>query len=314
MVLMGQPDGVCRLYDFISHFHVMALFAVSGFVWKRNAVGFWHSLKKNFIHLMVPYYIFAIFAMVIAFTSQFLIGGSVSPNYSLSDDIKIVMMAGRPNCYAPLWFMSCLFAVQTLYYWFSPILRHAVVSVLILILLAYIDKCSLGYLCKTPALNLVVIPRYFIMFAIGNLLGAYLRRSFVVSRFVRVGLFLAGVVVLLIAAQKDVFAFKFSWAFMIPLVAAVIVGATMAIAIAIDNKVLSWIGQGEMTLGILCLHKYPIVVMQKYLILSAFGSSESMVLPMSVLMSVVAVAFSIGGTIVITKHIPWMFGRISERK
>lgn len=65
---LGAVDQNCPhlafVHSFVANFHMIAFFAISGFVWKRGNAGFLQYFVKNFRHLMVPYYVFAALGFV----------------------------------------------------------------------------------------------------------------------------------------------------------------------------------------------------------------------------------------------------------
>lgn len=228
------------LHQFIEHFFMISFFAVSGFVWKRKTGGFVPYLKKNFLHLMVPYYVFACFSLFL----MSILDLFAHTGYSVLADIKTIAMAGRPVCYAPLWFLSCLFIIMILYYWLERVLRNWLLCLLVLMGVACLEKLFFGRLSELLMFNLVVVPRYLIAFAIGHFFGRFLSKDYSFSSGHRVVLFCVSFLILFIVSQYNIMAIYLPWSFAIPIAAGVIIIATIGISIAADNRILAWLGRG----------------------------------------------------------------------
>lgn len=309
---LGGADKYCphlaSVHSFVANFHMIAFFAISGFVWKKGSAGFRQYFVKNFRRLMVPYYVFATLgAVIIAIITA-------AGFYSLSRadamaEVKAILLAGRPECYAPIWFLSCLFAILIVFEGTMKISERLLFLSILPFLLAYFERCFFGSFCSIRVFNLAVIPRYLIMFILGYLLGKFLKRKYDLSCLTRIGLFAAGVLGLLLFARSNVMAVPKGLAFLIPLRSAAIIFSTLLIAVSIDNRYLAWIGKGGMTLGILCLHKWPILCFQKLPLFKGCFCGEFVTLAMVIVMMLCAVGFSVAGTLFINRHLPWMFGK-----
>lgn len=313
---LGVADQVCpRLevaYSFVANYHMIAFFAISGFVWKRGNAGFCQYFVKNFRHLMVPYYVFAILGLAIA-SIMAVVGFCSFSSTDAFAEVKTILLAGRPGCYAPLWFLPCLFAIQMIFWVTTTALQRSLFLIALLFLLAYFERCFFGSFCSIRVFNLPVIPRYLIMFILGYLLGEFLKKKYDLRCLTRVGLLVAGMLGLLLFARSNVMSVSKGLAFLIPLRSVVIICSTLLIAVSVDNRWLAWIGNGGMTLGILCLHKWPILCFQKLPLFKGCFGGEFMTLAMVIVMTFCAVGFSVAGTLFINRHLPWMFGKIKER-
>lgn len=313
---LGAADQECTrlevVHSFVANFHMIAFFAISGFVWKKGNVGFRQYFVKNFRHLMVPYYVFATLGVV--FVSIMTVVGLYS--LSCADvfvEVKTILLAGRPGCYAPIWFLSCLFLILMVF-WGVTTLERSLFLIVLTFLLAYFERCFFGSFCSIRVFNFAVIPRYLIMFILGYLLGKFLKRKYDLRCMTRVGLLVVGGLGLLLFARSNVMAVPKSLAFLIPLRSVAIICSTLLIAVSIDNRWLAWIGNGGMTLGILCLHKWPILCFQKLPLFKGCFGGEFMTLAMVIVMTLCAVGFSVSGTLFINRHLPWMFGKNKGRE
>jgi len=84
----------------------------------------------------------------------------------------------------------------------------------------------------------------------------------------------------------------------------------MFVAWAVDCPILAWIGQGSMTLGILCLHKFPILVMERLpFVQHLYHQGLGVSIALDFLIAAIAVVVSVAITMLIVKTAPWMLGR-----
>lgn len=176
-------------------------------------------------------------------------------------------------------------------------------------LLSYFEKYCFGRYCSMGFFNLHVLPRYLVAFMIGHLLARFCKRDFCLSLLQKVVLLILGVIGLIAFAQTNFVSVPKALAFFMPLKGMFVIVSTMMVAIALDNKWLAWIGQGCITLGILCLHKYPIVLAQKLPCSRGVVSGDAMMIAGTLAVSFVSVAFAVGGTMLIRRIAPWALGR-----
>lgn len=299
-----------HLYEFIANFHMVAFFAISGFVWRHNARGLFCGIKDNFLRLMVPYYCFSILGLMVCVAMFYLgFGGEAR---TITNSVLDMIVAGRPPCYSPMWFLSCLFMILVIVSTIPPKAKGVATLAVGVVILAYFEKYCFRYYYSCNIFNFAVVPRYLLMFLIGHILANWCKREFHVRVEVRVILLVIGIVGLIVFAWNNIFVVPKMLAFMIPVKAIGIIVSTMLIAFSIDNRLLSWIGKGELTLGILCLHKYPIVLCQKALCSRPMPGVYFVII--ATLVTIISVAFSILATTFLYRHFPWVLGKVSKRK
>lgn len=292
-------------HDWISNFHMVAFFAVSGFVWKNPDHGYVAYAFKNARRLMVPYYCFSILGLI----SILVLGvfGVVEWGQVVRVSVVQILIAGRPECYSPIWFLSCLFAILMVFYWIGRLPTLVVIPLMFGVI--YLERFCFGSYYRIEAFNFIVLPRYLVMFGVGYLLSSTMKKDFTPGKIQRILLLVGGVIGLAVFARESVLNVQKIFAFLIPFRACAVVLSTMAVALALDCKWLSRIGRGSMTLGMLCLHKYPILAVQK---LSCFkGCFETQVglIVTVIVITVFAVAFSVCGTLMLQHLAPWALGK-----
>lgn len=101
-------DAAGLLYEFVFEFHVPLFFFISGCVESLKKE---FSLKKKFISIMIPFYLFAIVSIII----KVLVSGG---NLHIIFEYLILVGKGcvRNTFFASsLWFLSCLFVVNIIF-------------------------------------------------------------------------------------------------------------------------------------------------------------------------------------------------------
>lgn len=138
-------------YIYIYMFHMPMFFIISGFCWneeKNRSMSFKAFAKKKFKAYMIPYFKVAIICFLTVGIAKSLIKYGISDAFS--DQIMkylfgiTVFSRGTvewlPQC-SPIWFLSCLFCAEIIFYWIMKTKDYVLPLVLFAGLLGY--GCSI---------------------------------------------------------------------------------------------------------------------------------------------------------------------------
>jgi len=122
LVIFGHMLPNSHLRQYIYSFHIPLFFFVSGYLFDRSKYNFGQFFRKKFSTLMIPYLFFATLSFLFWF---FIVRNLSISGWALAIDplkplIGILYGIGsgdwRVPMNAPLWFLPCLFIVETVFY------------------------------------------------------------------------------------------------------------------------------------------------------------------------------------------------------
>lgn len=124
----------------IYSFHMPLFFTVSGvFAKTYKDQGFFTYLKKNIVHLLIPYIIFTLFGVLVTFS---VVQWRTALNIY---DLKYILYSAQPENWhvGQLWFLVSLFVVKIIFYFYDRLILSKnntvlnIVSLLLFFVLAY---------------------------------------------------------------------------------------------------------------------------------------------------------------------------------
>lgn len=143
LVILGHLPGLGLIESIIYSFHVPLFFFLSGYVFK-NTDPFPAFLKKKAKAILIPYVTLA--AGVLIYNAVFSI---INGNFAISSVLKQVLRFAVQRRYTSLWFLSCLFFLNLLFYAVSKIPKKWI-RLVICVALPIIGYCY--YLFLAPHL------------------------------------------------------------------------------------------------------------------------------------------------------------------
>lgn len=298
----------------IERYHVLAFFALTGVVWKRKG-SFKEFLLGKIRRLLVPYFVFGgLWALCFVVLSH-----RLSCSYASIGEFawwqpfaSVVLCNGYPNGMGArvvnaLWFLPSLFGVSLAYFAVDRYLPTRMHQLLLLLPLYALRNALAGMslpwdINRIPYfLMFVILARWAIprsplpwieKYRIWGMLVAFALYSFAECRsFVRSCFDMMGVG-------------AWAWVF----VSMVLIGASAILSQSLKWKALEVVGKAS--LGILVLHKFPILAIQAIPSLReiVFGQGG---LFLCLAVSVGVAIVSVAATEVIRRSAPWALG---ERK
>lgn len=155
LVILGHTHGLFRNYIF--SFHMPLFFFISGFLFnieKYKSVGVF--IKKKFKTLLIPYIFFSFISLIVAFI--------VTNNESdILQVVKQLLISSRNNINInpTLWFLTCLFIIELLFYGVSKTVKNKYLKFIIILILSIVGFFSSKTISLPFSLNLAA---YYLMF------------------------------------------------------------------------------------------------------------------------------------------------------
>lgn len=311
------------VYRVIYLFHMPAFFLLSGMLWKRPTGSFGAFALRKMKRLLVPFWVFGIFSMIIywLFAGQvaiqdasgywlgtlrerhwwaplfFLATGSIFPG---TDGFK---------CNGVLWFLPCLFSMQCCYWMVDRVLSDGCKGFKMLIGV----MCVLGLVIKERLrpvwipLQLDMVLRYAFYFMLGVVGVTYFKRI-QIKRYLLLGL----VVVWIIVAWNFPFDARNDYYYGL-WGCTVMMGATGSVLALCVAKMFKFRGvkiMGMMSLGIMLIHKFPLLFFQtKVPFVAKWLAGSCLVAVITCVgMALVVIMLSYVGTKIILHWCPWALG------
>lgn len=265
------------LKHYLYSFHVAAFFFLSGYLFSKGDAGFKAFLKKKFVSLMIPYYIFA-FVSILIFS---LLGSFASMKLDVSikhgeiyKNVLGMLYANAVEGYMkwnlPLWFLPCMFVTQLIAYPFIGKARalarrnplYTLPAVLFSFILPFLDY----FVFRVRALPFHFESAVFLMPFF--LLGSCFREIRVDTsantpkkRFLCLVLLVSGgTIALTMNCRVNYFLSSYGKLPLFYLSAFLSVCALFMLFQRVENRLLCFLGQN--TLPILLMHKFPVVFLQ----------------------------------------------------
>ena len=311
------------LKHYVYSFHVAAFFFLSGYLFSDGKKGFKAFLKKKFLSLMVPYYIFAsISILVFTFLGSFA-SDALDVAIKHTEVYKNVIgmlyanaVEGYMKWNVPLWFLPCMFVTQLLFYPFSGLIKKYMKNRLFLLLPIVFSTFLLPYLdyfvFRVRALPFHLESSVFLMpFFV---FGACLREAdFKTSTpslkkwGVSVLLIVCGAIpALLMNCRVNYFLSSYGKITVFYVSAFLSVTGIFMIFKRVSSHILNFIGKN--TLPILLMHKFPIVFFQ-IAFSPLFEKTGILHTLTAILVSFASCAMCIGAGKILERFAPIMIGK-----
>lgn len=316
----GAPQRI------VYSFHVAAFFFLAGMTCKADQPG--KRIKSDLLRIMVPYYCFGLISIAI----YAVLGKFVAAKFGMEIDTSVLAnlkdllyanAKGRSLQFnTPLWFLPCLFAVKLLHYGLYRVCHGK--AGYILAAAALLAAFSFGYTALQlpyPPFSLNVALKMLPFFTLGRMFFQYVQTADH-ELLRRPAAFCAGTALLLITCIVGFYAPKVNYSGdTFPNIAAFAVTASFGsigvclISMGIGySRILEYVGKD--TLGILVMHKFPILLFQ------TVGPFEDLLEQTDTLagnlcgglpVALLAIAMCLMAAVVIKKLFPFMLGIQTRR-
>ncbi len=311
MVVFGHTvrDGYAQLL--VYGFHVPLFFVTAGMSSfysesKKNRV------KKDFIRIMIPYYVWGILSIGL----YALLGSVAQDKFGIHTDLSVIKNIGgllfgsTRNGYMqynlPLWFLPCLFVTRLQFYLLCKVFQNKKIGVVVAsaviaaigVAYSYLD---LPYLPFSFEVSLIMLP----FFVLGNWAMSQ-KRMWMALEGKRVAVTLCamvltlGAVLLAMLNKRPKYHMNFFPCFPLFLLVA-LMGSCGIILLSMGIqkcKFLSYLGRN--TLGILVMHKYPVLIFQLVGPFEALLNAGEPLLP-SALAGLVVTGIAIGACLIVSQ-------------
>lgn len=271
IVLGHTLRNATDVYPWLYCFHVPLCVMVSGIVFSRGSNAFGKYLSDKFRRLMIPYYAFALVSILLYEIMGNWVEDAVDGGYSVSFLQNWYGMVyanagnGLMRWNMPLWYIPMVFVVYILAHWVyyinSTSWNYAVFlfsSVIALVLKSYINLDGLPFGLET-AIYL------FPFFAIGRIIGCHRKVFEKVPTYIKLGI-AAGLIATgtLMSLQNSLVSYNADnygqkgYAYFVGQGAIMCIGIVwLASAVRTNYKAIRCLGQN--TLGIMVMHKFPVL-------------------------------------------------------
>lgn len=326
------------IYKLIYLFHIPAFFMVAGYMYVYKGAPLSRTLKKRFLRLLVPYFFWGSLSIIIFLLSEPILGhitnggdvyysGKIARYVWYRPFLSLLHAGEWPagegfRCNSVLWFLPCMFVVLLAYDLFSSVAvqfcakRHLNIELLRLDVAILFVMVILGAIIRfycPPYLpwGLSRAPYMMIFFLLGRVVKICKMRLVIECRMVYLGFgWLAyGFIVWL---YPDLASAYFSWWWYLFAAMIAIMGIYLAF-LSMYRISPSWLVKiGEMSLGIMLVHKFFILPFQVgYHKIAAIGICVTLVSVMCITGIVLVASYML--VAVVIKRIPWSVGIFKYR-
>ena len=199
---LADQNIFMSLYQLIYAFHMPLFFCLSGYVWNSKVLAYsvYYELERNYKQLLVPYLFFG-------FSSYFILLSSlcksnkemtwqklIQPVIELLVGLDARLSCGQMNAglmNAPLWFFSCLFVTQMMYYILSRYVKNDIMIIGCAIVISVIGHLYFYFGMPRLPMHADVALQAILFFSIGVFCrsrGIIAERNVICIRFLVVSL------------------------------------------------------------------------------------------------------------------------------
>lgn len=321
------------IYKSIYLFHMPAFFMIAGYMYAYKGEPLSRILKKRFLRLLVPYFFWGVLSVIIFLLAKPMLGqitnggdwyysGKMARYVWYRPFLSILHAGDWPQgegfrCNSVLWFLPCMFVVLVAYDLFNSAavqfcvkrhlnIEHLHLDVAILLVMVILGAIIRFYGPPYLPWGLSRAPYMMIFFLLGRIVKTWNMRLGMGCRRIYLGLgWLAyGVIVWF---YPDLASAYFSWCWYMFATVIAIMGIYLAF-LSMRRISPSWLVKiGEMSLGIMLVHKFLILPFQVgYHKIAASGICVASVSVMCI--TGVALVASYMLVAVVVKRIPWSVG------
>lgn len=288
-----------EIYRFVFMFSVPLFFILSGYTFNiKNTETFWRFLKRKFVRIMIPYFVWAIIFLI-----PYFIFGTDS-GATGSEFLNIIYGNGAGAALkqnTPLWFLPALFTTEILYYFVIKYLHRGKAKFVILpaaILIGFVSTLLLQKIYLPWGINSAL--QIGVFFYLG-----YIIKNQKINWWQAIVIATAGVLAYIFNSKNNVvWADYIYYNYFLTLIA----GAAFSILIIEfsklinKNKLLEYIGKN--TMSILIFHKLVVYFCQfKFGIFSTWlqNSNLAIELTLAAVVNILAILFSLAADYILTK-------------
>ena len=183
LVVFAHVNFTPGLLIYAYSFHMPLFFILSGMLYNKDRYTSFSSLVRRKLETLVcPYIFFSLLALLFSMAADYLrvgMAGLAFKEYLLSFGRIVLSQGSQTIVNAALWFLTCLFVVEALYYWISKLKT-------VLIVVISVGLSCIGWLLEAGCLGFdsSILPwsldsALFCMgfFALGHLLGDTVKKG-----------------------------------------------------------------------------------------------------------------------------------------
>lgn len=318
-----HSEHCSMIFKIIYSFHVVLFFIISGYTFKiKEDESFWKFLKKKFLRIMIPYFIWSLLFLVPYLVLGHSVGDSLGTisSFDIKDQL-INILYGNGNASAlkqnsSLWFLPALFSMEIIYFYIIKLMNKNKKSEIPILLFSTVISYVTCYLPIILPWGINTALNLGLCFLIGYLLKKYnlLEKDKLFKLYYIIPLLIIGLLACFLNKEAvsciDYVYGNFTLALLSGLSLSIIV---MYISYIINNnKLLEYVGKN--TMGILIFHKIIILVFQTklgYISTILRNSNIFIEFSISLLVTILSIILSLVITLFIKKIIPFVIG---ERK
>lgn len=165
LVVLGHRGEIFKtdLISFIYSFHMPLFFFLSGYVFcAEHYLNFKEFFKKKFLNLIVPYLSFSLISLF-AF-------GIGKQHINIKEFFINTIYSTDGLINVPLWFLTCLFVIELLYFSFNKLLTQKWEIILALLVCSVIGYFSNKIFSARPPFSIDVALYSIVFYGAGNLI------------------------------------------------------------------------------------------------------------------------------------------------
>lgn len=308
------------IFKLLYSFHVVLFFIISGYTFKiENNESKFKFIKKKFIRIMVPYFIWATLFLIPYMLFGQNVGSNLGTNSSFDLLNQIVnVLYGNGNLSAlkqnsSLWFLPALFSMNIFYYFVVKFIdKYKINKGLMLVILFAIGFISSSFLSVILPWGVNTVLNVGVFFYIGYLfkeLELLNRNKIFKLRYMVIALII-GLVSSLVNISISCIDYSYGNYFLCFLSGLCLSLVIVYISYKIDkNKIFEYIGKN--TMGILIFHKLIVLIFQTKLgMISDLLRNSSFVIEilLTLIVSILSIICSLIATEVCRKLLPIVIG------
>ena len=260
------------VYPWLYSFHVLLCVLTSGIVFHVGQKKFGTFLKEKFRALMIPYYCFALISIalyaILGSKMEKTVGGGydVSPLQSVIGMLYANSGTGLMRWNMPLWYIPMTFVLLLMAFWIfrsKDNLKWNITVFLLSVLVAFIlyEKIRLPNLPFGLETAIYMFPFFALGKVIGSVKGEFTRKSILVKIAVTVGCLAVGTFMTIGNGQVSYNADSYGthgFGYFLVMAIMLCVGF-VSLAMCFPNGVTPINYVGRNTVGIMVMHKFPIL-------------------------------------------------------
>ena len=300
-------QALAELRRVIYVFHMPAFFVLAGLCWRRRDMSISTFAAKKFVRLLVPYFVFGVASWLVydvMYHSWGAIGGQMW---------QLLITQGEYKCNSVLWFLPTMFMVMFAHLMLEKIILSRIQKreIAILAVVAFFDFIIFFFLLKTHCENLPFklykASLYWFFFLIGRMAKIAEFRPPQLKRPLLALVAIPMLMVVAIGCNRYTVGGYMQWMFQGALGTLV----TALVAKSLPVRCFAWLEWiGGMSMGIMLVHKFPLVAIQEHLpfIRRMFGADLSLAMLGILLVFVAATGVSAIATLLMRRYAPFMIG------